>query len=141
MMEAGRELNNALVAKEVMGWVMHPTWGCLAPLGYPNEEEMWTPWEWAWDEGEQDVMMTRQPIKGKLVPGVVMDGSGKPKVPDYLGSIAAAWQVVEKVGMQCGYHVLSHKPFAGYDGEFTFAETVPLAICLAALKAVGAEHG
>jgi hypothetical protein len=150
---AGRELDNALVAEEVMGWIMHPSWGCLAPPGYPSEKEMWTPWEESWDDDENDWIMTRKPIKGKLISGMVMDGSGKPKLPDYLGDITAAWQVVEKmrengillrIEVRASCYVVRAvtwdvdndcEKLLAYSGQ----DTAPLAICLAALKAVGVD--
>ena len=143
-MKAGRELD-ARIATEVMGWIMHPSWDCLAPPGFPSEEEMWTPWE-VWDDGD-DWGMSRKPIKGKVMPGIVMDGSGKPKLPDYSADIAAAWQVIEKLlkhphiehfelnwlGVDKGWFCYITAP--------TKASTVPLVICLAALEAIAELEG
>jgi hypothetical protein len=147
------EEGNKLVAEKVMGWIMHPTWSCLAPPGYPSEEEMWTPWEEGWDDDEGDFVMTRKPIKGKLVPGVVMDGSGKPRLPDYFGDVASAWQVVERlleILPQGDIHIEHYdhegwcvstcfdKSEGGWD-DWVCAATISEAICAAALLAVGVE--
>lgn len=55
--------------------------------------------------------------------------------------IAAAWQVVEKMGMQCGYSIHNREPFAMYGGFSMVAKTVPLAICRLALKAIRERGG
>lgn len=60
-------------------------------------------------------------------------------IPSYTTNIAAAWQVVEKLGMQCGFSIHEKEPFAMHNGISLVAETVPLAICRAALKAVQDE--
>lgn len=78
-------------------------------------------------------------------------------VPAYSSDIAAAWQVVEKVGPHLKNGTLSIDfqvewdldmwragwTWYGYDGpEWVYdarSESAPLAICLAALKAVGCE--
>lgn len=147
-MKAGRELN-VLIATEIMGWVMHPSWNCLAPPGFPSAEEMWTPWEVIQDD-EDGWEMSRKPIKGKVMSGVVMDGSGKPKLHDYSSSWDAARLVVEKLieilpqgdihiehldGEEWGISTCFDKNEGGWDG-WVYAETFPLAICLAALKAM-----
>ena len=73
---------------------------------------------------------------------VKVDGK-KTDIPKYSTSIEAAWQVVEKIpnmDMQfCGDNWC--KVTFGYKGDtFTIeSHTAPLAICLAALKAVGVE--
>jgi hypothetical protein len=74
--------------------------------------------------------------------------------PDYSENIAAAWPVVEKlieILPQGDIHIehLNHEEWGvstcydkdegGWDG-FVTADTAPLAICLAALKAVGVEY-
>ena len=108
-MKAGRDMD-ALVAEKVMG----DTDAYYLPLG----------------EGELNVAA---------------------RVPRYSTDIAAAWQVVEKFGYSPSIHVfrshggkwgckisLSSDP--NVDAEyFGFAETAPLAICLAALKKAGVE--
>ena len=77
---------------------------------------------------------------------------------DYAGDIKAAWEVVEKLNgdylnhniftnlsIVKGYEHLSRKVryFCHYGmkraDNMVFAETAPMAICLAALKAVGVE--
>jgi len=81
-------------------------------------------------------------------------GSSKLAVPPYSTDIAAAWDVVEKLQesgfcffietrgklSQCSVEVfLTGKPSAVFDTGEVFADTVPMAICLAALKAKGIE--
>jgi len=56
--------------------------------------------------------------------------------PHYSTDIAAAWQIVEKLGMQCGFSIYDREPFAAHKRVSTVASTVPLAICRAALKAI-----
>jgi len=70
-------------------------------------------------------------------------------LPDYLEDIALAWQIVERL-LDLGYYT-TIKPHCFYTPiawiarveneeavEETLAESAPRAICLAALKAVGA---
>ena len=136
-MKAGRELD-ALVAEKVMGWrwVQVPKdcdglneGRCLAPVGLDEKNHQWTP-------------------KGKI-----SEYSG----PRYSTDIAAAWEVVEKLCLSVCASApgLGGKPasywvgFADMSGRFLVAdlnnpsvvceETAPLAICLAALKAVGVD--
>ena len=68
------------------------------------------------------------------------------KCPHYSTSIAAAWEVVEKVRATVSVE-LEFQMFAYEDGTWQaefgiegdgFADTAPLVICLAALAAVGA---
>lgn len=66
-------------------------------------------------------------------------------LPHYTTDIAAAWQVVEKLKKHGFYAVIWVKPgivqLYCHNEVCTIEEkgTVPLAICLAALKAVGVE--
>lgn len=74
-----------------------------------------------------------------------------PDLPAYSTDIAAAWEVVEKVGTGWLYLSLlqDSDKVAGYwraafhrlkeTPQLVDADTAPLAICLAALKAVGVE--
>lgn len=121
-MIAGRELD-ALVAEKVMEWIFHP----MQLMGMPPtmSKEFWT-----YRDGESIHH--------------VYD------LPPYSTSIAAAWEVLEKLHgqkdycqdtllacgvekTQYGYECL----LTGVDGEWhETADTAPLAICLAALKAV-----
>lgn len=61
--------------------------------------------------------------------------------PEYSTDIAAAWQVVEKMQETC--EVSIEQKGTGwkvyFDAEWRGAETVPHAICLAALEAVGVQ--
>ena len=112
-MKAGRELD-ALVAEHVMGWV----WGID-------------------DDGFQ-----------YLVPAD-WDEYMVPAVPHYSTRIQDAWQVVEKTKLLDDFELTKDGPMYqfGHYGEYGFdewtlyaeADTAPLAICLAALKAVGYE--
>ena len=115
-MNAGRDLD-ALVAERVMGWVHHPE----QILGMPpsTQAEFWT----------------------------YMSGESRhhvPAIPSYSTSLAAAWEVVEKFR---GFEIIRimdqyvvHIPASilkdDYLVEGIVADTAPLAICLAALKAV-----
>lgn len=114
MMNAGRELD-ALIAEKVMG--LHVEWRDGRPL-------------WV----------------GKDLPGtpLVLDGGlfGH-TIPNYSTDIARAWEVVEKFN-DCRLHrdpkdrmwICAMNSYSAHQpvGE---AITAPLAICLAALKAVG----
>ena len=144
-MKAGRELD-ALVAEKVMGWKprqsKHGYWNLDGPNGehftdiyrrdytaqYDKEtgqkvqQAPW--WEYFWDE-----------------------------IPFYSTNIADAWEVVRKMGMVLiensgeAFGKLDewNVQFVGHDKEgephwvSESAETVELAICLAALKAVSQE--
>lgn len=126
-MKAGRELD-ALIAEKVMGWKYR---------GYGNGGGEWT------FNGQ------------KMAFGGLNGGS----LPHYSTNIADAWMVVEKMGRWHGFDFMIVMP----DPEQTFhlrtyeagwyeatndgperrvvsdADTAPLAICLAALKAVNQE--
>lgn len=137
-MDAGRELD-ALVAEKVMGWV---NVACLnggnTPTGEPDDD---------WNRDARN-----DPRHG---------GTGIPQVhrlevPDYSTQINDAWEVVEKLkrdgwnvslGGDNGWGCTIYKIHAQGGKNFSStweesfgpinAETAPLAICLAALKAVG----
>lgn len=80
--------------------------------------------------------------------GTTPDGKPHRIIPQYSTEISAAWEIVEKLklsGYQGGLEWA--KPEAGYncafgaslpldEKQFSWAETAPLAICLAALKAM-----
>lgn len=125
---AGPELD-ALVAEKVMGWTRH----------YPIQEE---------DGGASD-----------FDSDWFEDPKGNPSdVPNYSEDIAAAWAVVEKMrplNVDLTNHARAERwccvffdRDGGSDGfipelkgrfqEYTVAAAAPLAICRAALKAVGA---
>lgn len=121
-MKPGRELD-ALIAEKVMGW----TW---------DEKSAWSPSGSKWS---------------RKVPGkVILDEWGW--LLHYSTDICAAWEVVEKMS-QIGFKFVisnsvigglesSEKPwcFFGKQGERVIdivGHTIPHAICLAALKAVG----
>jgi hypothetical protein len=111
-MRAGRELD-ALVAEKVMGW----KW--IGP-----------------DEFNDNRHLT---LGGQKV---------QARIPDYSTDIAAAWDVVEKmrptfnlvlecVSLEYNCHVA--RPGHLDEKVNVRADTAPLAICLAALKACGVE--
>lgn len=123
MMEAGGELD-ALVAEKVMGWqwqqwAPNPEQPHLAPPGYgrPHPDHWWL---------------------GRSIFELV---------PHYSTDIADAWLIVEHLhgrvvidhwsGNQ--YKVMIYIPSSGSPSVEASADTAPLALCLAALAAVGVE--
>ena len=126
-MNAGRELD-ALVAEKVMGWV--------------------------WMKEVSTIFLFERTLLPPLFESKV-DHSGDdafiimPEIPDYSTDIAEAWEVVEKLKHLAFnvHHRYNTGVWTAYftDGEelFACAEDItgeaPLAICLAALKAVGYE--
>ena len=64
-----------------------------------------------------------------------------PHLPKYSEDIAAAWRVVEKLDGTYEPVIERHGPgwTAWFDSNQAWADTAPLAICLAALKAVGVQ--
>lgn len=74
------------------------------------------------------------------------EGSGKKCVTHYSGNISAAWEVVEKINEKWSMRVISYYQsdcvaniwnVRGFDKEYhARADTVPLAICRAALLSV-----
>lgn len=129
-MNAGREMD-ALVAEKVMG-LEHREW---VPYGAP---EGWYP-------------RTAPRLNARDDEGNAIDADGySSELPFYSTSIADAWQVVEKlaerhvISVACiinrkwrceivQAHSMPQQPSAA------FADTAPLAICKAALKACGVE--
>lgn len=131
-MEAGRELD-ALIAEKVMGWERGENW-LIPPVGTPMRDNNWAA---EWDE------------------------KGRPHwLPRYSQDIEAAWQVVEKLrkdweylfinagngwGVECRTEHVDISPSNDITYQWTestgniHGDTAPLAICLAALKAVGVE--
>jgi len=111
-MKAGRELD-ALVAEKVMGMLKYIQGDITI---FENEEYLWRDWE----------------------------------VPYFSDDIAAAWQVVEKmrekyvinIEIDCEntwvelWRDSTDEPYKQVADEY--GDTAPLAICLAALRAVGA---
>jgi hypothetical protein len=124
-LDAGPELD-ALVAEKVMGWTKEPS-----ANPFPGPKSL--PWNWVaphstWGPG----------TPGKCYPT---------SVPKYSTDIAAAWEVVEKLRDQFEGVVVDGIKLPGApawqcivmnESEKGEAQTAPLAICRAALKAVGA---
>lgn len=111
-MEEGRDLD-ALVAEKVMGWKYYPaSAGTMQPINPPY-----------W------INPDRQSLDA------IEDWP-----PSYSTDIDAAWEVVEKLA---GTFRLEYEKYSDWDCELglgsAHAKTAPLAICLAALKAVGCE--
>ena len=160
--QAGRELD-ALIAEKVFGliqrrivpeWLGREVWLFSHPA-YPDEVM------YSWDEPSGNAMMYQD--------GKTAESGTAQVLPPYSDDIAAVWEVVEKmrphalhlfapgalVNDEFGEYTASwmaqfimwSKPNGGDDamlpgnwyGSPAFAETAPLAICLAALNAVGAS--
>lgn len=123
MLEAGRELD-ALVAEKVMSyewmdWPLNPEQPHLVPPGYEDP---------------------RKPVWW-------LGRSVQELVPNYSSDIAAAWQVAgvfDEVDLHKGQHGWLCRLERGDDdaiqmGEAFRAASAPLAICRAALDAVGSD--
>ena len=131
-MEAGRELD-ALVAEEVMGEVE-----AHAPVGdgLTRTDVFGAPSLLAADDKIR-VAYPKSLAAGRLWPAQYCG-------PKYSTDLAAAWEVVEKMRERYVDFLLEwdHDQWrASYCGENedARADTVALAICLAALRAVGVE--
>ena len=110
---AGPEMD-AAVAEHVMGWIYHP----------PSADTEGIAW-WEVPEGDP----TR-------------DGFGSADWPPrYSTDIADAWLVVERMGTEVKLRRVSdhmyYVRFGAHTGAVPGADTAPLAICIAALKANG----
>lgn len=110
-MKAGRELD-ALIAEKVMGLIAYK------------------------------VQLVAPPPRVRTIDELQRVGS---PLPHYSADIAAAWEVVEKADLWSLYGSIGDGPyraciqFEDREGLMT-ADTAPLAICLAALKAVSQEE-
>ena len=150
---AGRELD-AMVAERVMG--LHP---CTF-----TAQDAWSAFATSWvcehaiEKSENDQMRRYYPVgyQSKCYPSNT-EAMNHPHSPllAYSTSIAAAWAVVEYLHDQfysfnlecCGGSccaTLSHTTQIGPNvmneqEQSEYADTAPLAICLAALKALGVE--
>lgn len=123
-MEAGRELD-ALVAEKVMGW------SSQADGLY-------------WDAGNHRTRLVLGSIIAKKRDEMGLENAhGFVFAPST--NIADAWEVVEKADLWSLYGSIGDGPyraciqFEDREGLMT-ADTAPLAICLAALKAKGVTH-
>lgn len=81
------------------------------------------------DNGEGEIVWTHNPTRQWSV--------SFGHVPHYSESIKAAWEVVEK-NIDLGFEINCRSGWAAYFGEhIAYADSAPLAICLAALKSKG----
>jgi len=142
-MKAGRELDGKVMS-EVFGYPV--SWWSL----HPNKRKVGDyriatfGFEYLWPDAEGDMPVLEMLVDGEWV-----------AVPMVSTDIAAAWQVVEKfahtsrnkVGLELGFSNFRltaypvrgwncHLGIDGKDGVSANADTAPLAICLAALKAI-----
>jgi len=136
-MNAGRELD-ALVAEKVMGC----KWGEFHNT--PDEPGRWEDHKFLVDPDGNKVAV-RWKTKNLLTWDMCHYWPSRPLRP-YSTDIAAAWEVVEKfISEGVSIYRDDRQPSKGKwyalfgDGCGVEADTVPLAICLAALKAVGVE--
>src|SRR5262245_9196319 len=138
-LEPGRELD-ALIAEKVMGWKWYVG---VANLGsgpkyrYLDEPNEWNPLRPEWDG------VTEMPIGHPA--------AQDSRFPYYSDDISAAWLVVEKLTTTTKqwFHyeqssttctaIFQNDAYEGWDA-CSEADTVPLAICRAALKAVSAQQ-
>lgn len=149
-MEAGRELD-ALVAEKVMGWRRVGKSYHTKPAHRPSLDH---PGEWLDDydaKGPHDFLIDPSShLDDKRVAFCGCDSTAD--LPPYSTDISDAWLVVEKLRKtHCCIKVYSdheyiyectmikdpNDPHEGRQGIYRQATTAPLAICLAALKAVG----
>lgn len=122
---AGRELD-VLIAEKVMGWT--------------------------WYKTGRGARMLCEPHHGQLADGSEpIANLATFSVPLYSSDIAAAWSIVEKMQElgwtfaielfeDNGNYSAYFKNTQNRDRYVGNADTAPLAICLAALKALGGEH-
>jgi len=135
-MKAGRELD-ALVAEKVMGWIGSVFKGPTLRIGnrYLHEGDP------IWTTPEGDLYHRARSIDGSYVGD---------DCPHYSTDIAAAWQVVEKVREKYVINIeidceniwvelwqdSTDEPSNYKQVADEYGDTAPLAICLAALKAI-----
>lgn len=145
-MKPGRELD-ALIAEKVMGLNVQSSPETSGGDGSPGNR----------------MLIGSKPVYYDEPRGSIVRGFGK-DIPPYSTSIAAAWEVVEKLDLFSKFylHKIPKGEWAGMNGyykiqsyemdkmgslgewsHFTFAEgeTAPHAICKAALAAVGVKDG
>lgn len=149
-MEAGRKLD-ALVAEKVMGWTAQE----MQLVLFPSSKEQAL--EWGWEEyTEENYDWRRGWLFPDFKPPLSLHhpiGWDYRKLPRYSIDIAAAWSVVEKLGLAIvpqsahgGFDWLAlDLELVRYGNDITLVErgdtahsapTAQLAICRAALKAV-----
>ncbi|MBA5872012.1 MAG: hypothetical protein GDA68_18745 [Nitrospira sp. CR2.1] len=140
-MKAGRELD-ALIAEKVMGWKPRQSKHGYWNLDGPNGEHFT-------DIDRRDYTAQYDKETGQKVQQAPWWEYFWDEIPFYSTDIAAAWEVVEKADLWSLYGSIGDGPyraciqFEDREGLMT-ADTAPLAICLAALKAkgvTGEQHG
>lgn len=130
-LKAGRELD-ALVAEKVMGWrYVESTQNRIVHFMHPQ-------------------IIDSDSMRGELRETKRRSSAAAKNAPAYSTDIAAAWQVVVALlnrtpqrdlhlqhldGIGWGVSCCFNKTEGGWDG-WVYANTAPLSICLAALKAV-----
>jgi hypothetical protein len=150
-MKAGRELD-ALIAEKVMGWKPRQSKHGYWNLDGPNGEHFT-------DIDRRDYTAQYDKETGQKVQQAPWWEYFWDEIPFYSTNIADAWEVVEKLGRWRGFDFMLvmpnpeqtfhlHTYEAGWyeatnDGPerrvVSDADTAPLAICIAALKAVSQE--
>ena len=138
-MKAGRELD-ALIAEKVMGWAMRPMFKAQKTQAYDYKDRG----DWVWvthyeQEGYEHLIESYYP----QIPEEEYESGFHPST-----QIADAWLVVEKTSPRLWFLDNGRGMIEGEDKGYRFrvgigkgsavaiAPTVPLAICLAALKAI-----
>lgn len=139
-MEAGRELD-ALIAEKLFGWKVR--WDAMPPEGFDHAVEVWAP-GWEADKPARYAWCDEWPQTCASLP------AGAVSLPTYSTNIAAAWQVVEAFRARgprfwwsletAGWNVLDAQGVRLFEGSVAIADgganTMPLAICRAALAAL-----
>jgi hypothetical protein len=132
-MKAGPEMD-ALVAEKMLGW----RWMIAAADGIDSEPHS------AW-------LMRPESVNAYWIPARPVDDYARPDADPFSTEIAAAWQVVEHLhhqgvdwtidqcmtGEATGWTVQTWR--GSSIASDAWADTAPLAICLAGLKAVGVD--
>lgn len=98
---------------------------------------------------ELDALVAEKVMGLEVRGGFIIRENRRSGIPSYSRKIEYAWEVVEKM-LEQGYNFRIEKIYEVYQCLFdkaicqwneggAYAETAPLAICLAALKTVGVE--
>lgn len=141
-MNIGRELD-ALVAEKVMGWTREGAGWHTKPWHRPSKDypgSIINDWD---SKGEHDFLVIPNAHSGISNRVSFCGCEGDAEIPHYSTSIAAAWEIVEKLNST--EFVLERWPELQFTVRSTFirgenfsvANSAPHSICLAALKAMG----